>query len=143
MAAVACGASHHSPEVQTSRQYSHSYATSGCGPTDGPTVLLYFLASREKAVRPSGTHIRIELGGSRDLSHQTLQWSGLQPLGTVARCTSVNSCENAREGQIVFGTAKPGNTYDGELDVTFTNGERVRKAFKAPWWRPRSVLICG
>jgi len=143
MAAVACGASHQSPDLQTSRQYSHSYVTTGCGPTDAPIVLLFFLDSREKAVRPLGKHIRIQLSSVEDLSHRMLRWPGNRPLASVARCTSVDSCESATEGQIVFGTAKPGKTYDGELDVTFANGERVRKAFQAPWWRPRPLYLCG
>jgi hypothetical protein len=122
--------------------YSYAFAMPDCAPWDGPAVVLYLLDSDSDALPPATRHVRVTIWkGAAELAHHTFHWPANPQPGAAAQCSSAGSCEAVVEGQIAFGAVAPNSFVEGELDLRFGNGERVRRAFKAAW-RARRVL-CG
>ena len=123
-------------------EYSHSFAIPECAPWDGPAVALYLLDSPSDALPPIGRHVRVAIWKDLDeLAHHTFRWPLDQQTGAGEQCVSAESCEPAIEGQIAFGNVDRNGSLEGEIDVRFANGDRVRQAFHAAW-RPLRIL-CG
>jgi len=123
-------------------EYSYAFAVPECAPWDGPAVVLYLLDSHSDAVPPATRHVRVAIWkGLDELAHQTFRWPLDQQTGTGEQCSSADSCEPAIEGQIAFGDVERDSSIEGELDVRFATGDRVRQAFKAAW-QPLRVR-CG
>ena len=137
LAAVGCGSSRQPPGLEIGPTYTHSYATYGCGPTDRPMLDLYFLNSSEKSYLPAGPHLQVQVRPLTEPSDQTIRFTVL-----AAQCTSGASCVSTA-GQITFSKVRPRRSYEGEIDFFIAGGERVRQTFKAPFWSPRSVTVCG
>jgi hypothetical protein len=97
---------------------------------------LYFLNSSEKGYRPAGPHLQVQVRPLTEPSDQTIRFTVL-----ASQCTPGASCVSTA-GQITFSKVRPGRSYEGEIDFTVA-GERVRQTFKASFWRPRSVSVCG
>ena len=122
--------------------YAYAFAMPDCAPWDGPAVVLYLLDSNSDPVPPATRHVRVTIWKSAaDLAHRTFRWPASPEPGEGAQCSSADSCEAVIQGQIAFGAVAPNSFVEGELDLRFGNGERVRKAFKAAW-RPRRIS-CG
>jgi len=122
--------------------YSYAFAMPDCAPWDGPAVVLYLLDSNSDNVPPATPHVRVTIWkGAPELAHRTFRWPANPQPGAAAQCSSADSCEAVIEGQITFGAVDPNRFVEGELNLRFGSGERVRKAFKAAW-RPRRIG-CG
>ncbi len=141
--AAGAEASNHAPPVSVvSGPFSYAFATRDCAPWDGPAVVVYLLDSPSDAVPPPTRHVRVTIWKSQaELARHVFRWPANRDSGAAALCSSPDSCEPANEGEITFGAVVDNSSIEGQLDLRFSESNRVRKAFKAAW-RPR-VIGCG
>jgi hypothetical protein len=91
---------------------------------------------------PPTRHVRVTIWKSQaELARHVFRWPANRGSGAAALCSSPDSCEPANEGEITFGAVVDNSSIEGELDLRFSESNRVRRAFKAAW-RPR-VIGCG
>jgi len=134
--------------------YAYAFATGDCAPNDGPAVSLYLLDARSDSMPPKGRYLRVTIYPDlrvtiypdyRDrvdsLAHQSFRWQESRGPGVAVLC-SEGSCASMNQGQIVFGAVKRGSWLEGQLDLQFTNGIRIRRTFHANW-QAKSVVVCG
>ena len=141
-APVGTGALTPPPGIVAPKAYSYAFAMPDCAPWDGPAVVMYLLDSHSNAVPPATRHIRVAIWkGPAELAHHTFRWPANAQSGAAAQCSSADSCKAAIDGHVAFGTVDLKGSVEGELDLRFANGDRVRQAFNAAW-QPRRIG-CG
>ena len=122
-------------------------ATTGCGPTDGPTVELYVMPpSTGSALPPSVAHFRVILPTSRSaLRNFAMPISNGAVANfnevSAARCNADGTCQYALTGAVTIASTTSDGPFDVELHMQFARDNQMT-IHRVVDWRPRSML-CG
>jgi hypothetical protein len=120
--------------------YPFAYATTDCGPADGPAVTVYLTARALDSLPPAGGHLALTVWVGRDEALGRTFRSSDQPVrGFAAECGPEARCDPAAAWRVTLrGLAR--DTLDGSVDLQL-GGRAVTGSFRARWMPMR--MFCG
>lgn len=119
-----------------------AYATPSCGPTDGPTVLIYLAAQSFELPLPVAPYLEVQI------PHASTQLRAGDVFHVSELFTEANAwfhgsgveTRTASSGEVGV-TEFSANLLSGYVDLEFDGGPKFRGTFMAAW-QPRQ-LLCG
>lgn len=139
---VACDDDNTGPVPAAPEGYPFAYASSACGPTDGPATRLYLSAEAFDSLPTTAPRIEVLVYRSAaELQGEDFSWSGYSAEGWAGRCSGDGACEEASSVAVEFRRNAADTVLTGEVRVRFPDGVTVGGGFEAAW-RPRTEL-CG
>jgi hypothetical protein len=131
-----------SAPVEPPKGLPHALATSSCGPTDEPGVAIYLSAGPVEVLQPLVPFVRVHVPALEFSVRAGQVWrvgtSGSEATGWLYR--RADEPIIAYRGEIGF-TETASSEVRGYVDLSFTNGTRIRGRFNAVW-EPRPI-VCG
>lgn len=119
-----------------------AYATSACGPGDGPAMQLYLATEPAEALPPPAPFVEVTIWqGVHSLSGRRFEWTGVSSEGTVRRCDAGGACVEARSVALQFRPIGTDTTVTGVATLQFSDGSTVAGGFNAAWRTTRQM--CG
>ena len=141
LALVACN-DNSGPVPAVPNGYPFAYATTGCGPTDGPATRLFLSAEPSDSLPTTSPRIEVLIyRTAADLQGEAVSWSGYSDEGWAGRCPGEGVCEEASSTRVEFRQNAADTVLTGEVRVRFADGSTVSGGFDATW--RRTTYLCG
>jgi hypothetical protein len=130
------------PVPASPEAYPFAYASTACGPTDGPATRLYLSAEASDSLPVTSPRIEIVIyRRAADLQGEEISWSGYSDEGWAGRCPGDVACEEATSAALDFRRNAADTVLTGDVRVRFPDGTTVSGGFEATWRRRN--YICG
>jgi len=114
----------------------HGTMSSGCAPTDAPSVTLDLHAVAGPA------SISFNLWPGPPVTPPTLvRFDADHPLGAGTYCDDEGACESAEWGEVELANSEGSRTVNGAWRIGLSGGRIVRGAFEADWLAIQT--LCG
>ena len=128
--AIACGSDATSPQL---RNLVYSAAAAGCGPADGPAVVVFLAPKPVVGLNPSPPvlWVFIPVGASELTAH-------VWPIGPTTEAGAwflpdTSASAIAGSGSVIVSSVGTNNGINGSLDLQFPNVGRITSDFHAMW----------
>jgi hypothetical protein len=124
------------PESGSTPNEYHGTMSSGCAPTDAPSVILDLHAVASPA------SISFNLWPGSPVAPPTLlRFDADHPLGVGTYCSDEGACEPAEWGEVELANSEGSRAVNGKWRIGLSGGRNLRGSFEAEWLAIQA--LCG